>query len=151
MGAARLTPPVVHSDGRGRYEVTHLVSDVVWFHFEGWVTGDLWRPSEELLESVIADQGHVLMLGNGAKWSGYEPAYREGCTRWFLRRRRVVRGVHLLVRSRLLRMGVQVVNLAIPIIEAYDDAAAFMKQAEGRVRNIDALLRTFGIERPAAG
>jgi len=142
---------VEQSNSRGSYRVVPIVDDVVWFHFEGWVDADLWRPTEELLDRTIESRGHVLMLGNGIDWTGYEPGYRVACTRWFLRQRASIRGVHLLVRSRILRMGVQVVNLAIPIIDGYSEPEAFMAEASRLVPLLETHLRRHGLSSPQAG
>lgn len=141
---------VQHSDARGKYRVVELHRDAVWFHFEGWIGGELWPPTEQLLESVIDRFGTVLMLGNGSGWNGYEPAYRQGCTAWFLKRKREIRGVHLLVNSPVLRMGVQVVNLVVPIIHAYVDPSEFMTQATELVPLLTTYLHRAGLETPSS-
>jgi hypothetical protein len=133
---------------RSKYKVVHLVDDVVWFHFEGFLAAEFWPPTEKLLEGVIAQHGRALMLGNGLYLDGYEPAYRQDCTRWFVRRRGKLRGVHLLVRSRIVRMGVQVVNLAVPVIEGYDDPAVFMEHACALVPRLATYLHRAGLESP---
>lgn len=139
---------VEQSNSRGSYRVVPIVDDVVWFHFEGWVDADLWSPTEELLDRIIKSRGQVLMLGNGVDWTGYEPGYRVACTRWFLRRRASIRGVHLLVRSRILRMGVQVVNLAIPIIDGYYEPGEFMAEASRLVPLLETHLRRHSLSSP---
>jgi len=139
---------VEQNNSRGSYRVVPLVDDVVWFHFEGWVDADLWPPTEELLDRVIETRGQVLMLGNGIAWTGYEPGYRVACTRWFLRQRDSIRGVHLLVRSRVLRLGVQVVNLAIPIIDGYSEPEAFMAESSRLVPLLAGHLHRHGLPSP---
>ncbi len=142
---------MVHEESaRGTYGVVNIHGDVAWFHFQGWIRGGLWSRTEAYLDSIIAEHGAVLMLGNGWKWNGYDPLYRKGCTAWFLKRRSSIRGVHLLVNSPVLRMGVQVVNLVIPIIQAYDDAAAFMAEASELVPRLSTHLHRANLEAPAS-
>jgi hypothetical protein len=78
---------VARADARGRHRVVGLGEDVVWFHFEGFAAGDPRTPPEALLADVVARHGRVLMLGKGWLWNRGGPAYREGCARWFMRRR----------------------------------------------------------------
>jgi hypothetical protein len=119
-----------HKDARGRCSIVPLKGDAVWFEFEGWIAGAAWPQTEQILESTILRHGTILMVGNGWGWQSYEPTYRMAWTSWFLKRQRDVRGVHLLVRSPILRMGIQVVNLAIPIIRPYNDLKEFRTVVE---------------------
>jgi hypothetical protein len=138
------------TSARGTYRVVNIHDDVAWFHFEGWISGGLWTPTEKYLESIILQHGAVLMVGNGWKWNGYDPQYRRGCTAWFLKRRASIRGVHLLVNSPVLRMGVQVVNLVVPIIRAYDEPASFMADASELVPRLSAHLHRNSLESPTS-
>lgn len=90
------------------------------------------------------------MLGNGLAWRGYEPAYRVQCTRWFSRRRRELRGVHLLASAPILRMGIQVVNLVAPVIHPYGDKGEFMTAANQHVPQLATQLLRAGLRSPGA-
>jgi hypothetical protein len=139
---------VMRESARGRYVVAPLGDDVVWFRFDGYVAGAWWAPTEAVLDAVIRAHGHVLMLGDGWSWTNYESSYRTGCTRWFMARRATIRGVHLLVQSAILRMGVQVVNLVVPVISGYGDVAAFTGKAAELVPDLAARLREAGVPAP---
>jgi hypothetical protein len=124
-------------DLRGRCVVCKLHQDILWFQFEGTLSVAAWKPAETALEETIASHGSVMLIGNGWTWHTYGPGFRSAWTSWFLRRRAQVRGVHLLISSPMLRMGVQVVNLAIPIIQPYgavDDFTSAVDRAAPTAR-----------------
>lgn len=134
---------------RMSYRCLWLSGNVVWFQCAGYVTAETWAPSERILERVIAHRGSVLMMCNGLEWTNYETGYRTGVTRWFLARREQLHSAHILIRSPFVRMGVQVVNLAVPALVPYDDARAFRAFATREVPNLDATLRAKGLPVPA--
>ena len=56
--------------------------------------------------------------------TGYTPSCRHRITAWALQNRRAYERVHVSVKSKLVKMGVQVVNIALGNIVAYDSAPA---------------------------
>ena len=139
-----------HVDRLGSYKVENLFGDVVWFQFDGGIAASLWAPTQIFLERVIEERGQVLMLGNGELWTSYEAGYRQGCTAWFLRRRQKISAVHLLTRSTLLQMGINLVNLAIPIITAYSDPQEFWSSVSAQVPTLETRLERTGLRKPGS-
>jgi hypothetical protein len=56
--------------------------------------------------------------------TGYAPSCRQRITTWALENRKAYARVHVSVKSKLVKMGVQVVNIALGNIVAYDTAPA---------------------------
>lgn len=125
-----------------------LTPQVAYFSFRGVLPAEAALPGAEVLEAMLAKQKNIVMLGDGRDWQTYAPGYRSFWVSWFREKRESVTGVHLLVRSAILKMGVQMVNLAISgritaysnptrwenVVRAYEPA--FEKLVEGKWREL---------------
>ncbi|RYE94903.1 MAG: hypothetical protein EOO75_00720 [Myxococcales bacterium] len=106
---------------------------VVYFYFEGHTDLAMFEPSMVVINDVLR-AGQAELYGDGEGWKSYASGYRDAWTQWFLRNRQHLAHTHLVIRSPLLRMGVQVVNLvASSPIEALDQSAELYRRLRARV------------------
>jgi hypothetical protein len=103
--------------------VEQTAPGVFFFHFRGHVPTAAFEPTMRQITRAALER-RVTLIGDGSNWMNYEAPYRPLWTNWFIKHRRNIDAVHLVVRSPFLRMGVQVVNLVTnDIIKTYGDRA----------------------------
>jgi len=86
-------------------------------------------------DRVVADTRPIVAFHDWEALTGYEPKCREILTDWGLRIRADVEAVHLLVRSRLVAMGVSVAGLVLQgMLVSYSTRAPFEAALEERVK-----------------
>lgn len=104
------TPVVLATCNGGRIFTTLVSDSSVYFYFEGHVELDMFEatigPANAALKS-----GKATLYGDGANWKTYAGGYRDAWTKWFMSNRGRLGHTYLLIRSPILKMGVQVVNL----------------------------------------
>jgi hypothetical protein len=100
---------------RGSVLVTSLAADVFLYRFEGHLATDMFQPSMVLAHHALKSNATIVLLGDGEVWQSYEPGYRNAWTVWFARHRRQVREAHLFSQSSIVRMGAQVINMALGV------------------------------------
>jgi hypothetical protein len=101
------------SSSRGSISVLRLKPDTLLYRFEGYLSEEMFDPSMVFANAAIARYPKVDLMGDGERWFGYEPGYRRAWTKWFLAHRKQVRAAHLMSKSPIVRMGAQVINLAL--------------------------------------
>ncbi|HEX7667373.1 MAG TPA: hypothetical protein VF407_22735 [Polyangiaceae bacterium] len=107
---ARVGQPVVVTSDRGRIFTTLLAESKVFFYFEGHVDLDFFaRTMMPANQAVLSER--ATLYGDGEVWKTYGAGYREEWTRWISKNQPFVSAIHLLTRSAILKMGVQVVNM----------------------------------------
>ena len=95
------------------------------------------RASAAMAEFFLAkcDQvvGRAGTIEGFHEWSGlvgYEPACRSAVTDWSLKHRSQVTRVHVFVTQRLVRMGVTVTSLVVPMLESHESRVSFVAAFE---------------------
>jgi hypothetical protein len=101
------------STPRGLLAVKCLGPDIVHYRFEGHIAEEMFTPSMVFAERAVRDSFKVVLIGDGELWQSYEPGYRNAWTTWMAKYRRQIRAAHLLTKSSIVRMGAEVINLAL--------------------------------------
>ena len=112
--------------------MTCRAPDVFLYRFEGHLVTDMFQPSMALVHDALKRHVSVALLGDGEMWQSYEPGYRNAWTVWFVRHRRQVREAHLFSPSSIVRMGAQVINMALatPILHIHKRRLDFEQALE---------------------
>lgn len=115
------------STSRGQMWVVRRAPDVLVYRFEGYVAEEMFEPSMVFTNAAIERYPTIVLIGDGEGWEGYESGYRKAWTVWFSAHRRQVRSAHLLSLSSMVRMGGQVINLALraQVLHIYKDRREF--------------------------
>lgn len=123
------------SDGRGTLEITTVRPGVVLQRFRGHALAPMADVIAERLEREIARFGSIVVFDDWEEATGYESEVRIRLTAWTQSRLDRIPETHILVRSRLLAMGISVANLAVGNkLRAYTSRAEFeaaLSQARG--------------------
>jgi hypothetical protein len=119
-----LSPRVIEHD-RGKMTIVGLTPTVAHIVVEGVL-------DQALADEIIAEAARVSREGAGVvlhDWSNlenYTSTARQRLTDWTLEHRRSLAAVHILVRSSIVAMGVNVANLALGgFLKAGTDPVAF--------------------------
>lgn len=110
---------------RGKMTIASLAPSVAHIVVEGCL-------DDVLADAIIFEAARVSRHGDGVilhDWSQlehYTSTARQKLTDWTLENRRAIASVHILVRSTIVAMGVNVANLALGgFLKAGTDAEAF--------------------------
>lgn len=117
---------VIYATDRGQVLLRIPLPGVVLATYEG-VAAEAFVPKiTATLDQWIADGRRVTIGVDTLELSSYETGYRKGWTQWMGDNRPHIQGVHILFRSRLVQMGITIVNSLIGgVITAYTDRAKF--------------------------
>ncbi|UJR79528.1 hypothetical protein [Sandaracinus amylolyticus] len=129
----------------GALTLEHEAPGVALLRVERAATGETMVPVFEALEPVIARHGSIVVFIDGEALESYDTDCRRRWTSWLSEHRgKVV--VHVLVRSRLLQMGVNLVNPLIGgFIVSHSERSSFeaeLRKARVRSRDHSAASRT---------
>ncbi|MFO0681690.1 MAG: hypothetical protein U0234_06550 [Sandaracinus sp.] len=128
---------------RGRIFTTLLDASHVYFYFEGQVELAMFDETMAPANQALAS-GRAYLHGDGGNWKNYAAEYRTRWTDWFVQNRARIAHVDLMVRSPILRMGVQVVNLFTSgIITALDDDDALYERMRRECPTAEAAIATW--------
>src|SRR5262249_52962297 len=130
MQSTRTARAVEVRGRRGRLFAAPLAENSDYYYFEGHVEQSMFEatigPAEEATRS-----GNAILFGDAEHWQTYDTACRDAWTRWFTAHRRSHVSSYLVTGSRLIRMGVQVVNLvtsdSVRIVPTVADLARVMR------------------------
>jgi hypothetical protein len=95
-----------------------------------------------LLASVIDSDGSLALFCDASALRGTAGEYRELATRWVQERRTRLRGVHVLFKTRLMEMAINVAALVLRdgVLVGYSDPKKFdlalAKEAPGHARRL---------------
>lgn len=118
---------IVVTGSRGRIFTTKLAADKVYFYFDGHVEAGMFAPTMPFANEVLRS-GAATLYGDGPNWKTYEPAFRSSWTDWFIQNRASLAHTYLLAPTKLIRMGIQVVNLFSPnAIDPVDDSSVIYR------------------------
>jgi hypothetical protein len=114
------------SDGRGELEITSPRRGIVLQRFEGYACLPMADAIIERLDAEIATHGTILVFDDWEEATGYDSAVRLKLTEWTRQHSGQVLETHVLLRSKLIAMGMAVANLALGgNLRTYTNRAAF--------------------------
>jgi hypothetical protein len=132
--------------------VPHVVRTTVVGHF----SKDLIRPYTETIDRCIAQLGSPIEKFND--WEGlenYDSENRVEITNWAIKRRAMLRTVHVLARSKIVQVGLSIANIALGgFISVHGNRVSFeaaFKDATTIPRARQATLPDVRLERPTTG
>lgn len=113
---------------RGAVTTWMLAPNILVSRAEGYVDTELAEHIVASGNDVIARHGSLVAFHDWQQISGYDSKARTRLTKWGDAIRDEVKGVHILVGSKLVKMGVTVASLVLGnMLTAYDDRARFEK------------------------
>jgi hypothetical protein len=98
---------------RGRLKGWHPTPGVVFFEGYGHLDEDLAKQIIATGNDVLKDVGRLCLMFEFEHVQTYDSAVRTELTAWIMSIRERFDGCHILVESKLLRMGVSVATLAL--------------------------------------
>jgi hypothetical protein len=101
------------TDARGTLEITTVRPGVVLQRFRGHALPPMADAIAERLEHELARFDRIVVFDDWEEATGYESEVRIRLTAWTQRHLDRIPETHILVRSRLLAMGISVANLAV--------------------------------------
>lgn len=101
------------ADERGTLEITTMRPGVVLQRFRGHALPPIADAISERLERELVRFGSIVVFDDWEEATGYESEVRIRLTAWTQRHLDRIPETHILVRSRLLAMGISVANLAV--------------------------------------
>ncbi|GAB4198691.1 MAG: hypothetical protein OHK0013_08190 [Sandaracinaceae bacterium] len=101
------------ADPRGTLEITTVRPGVVLQRFRGHAMPPMADAIAERLERELARHGRIVVFDDWEEATGYESEVRIKLTAWTQRYLDRIPETHILVRSRLVAMGISVANLAL--------------------------------------
>lgn len=114
---------------QGVVELVHLAHGVLGSRMVGHLDLALTRETLAYTDRVLERDGASQMFHDWADMTGYDGEARAMCTDYARGRFRLIRGVHLLVRSPIVSMGIATANLVTSqagvSLVAHRDRAAF--------------------------
>ena len=96
----------------GRATLSRSGPRVVTLAFTGIAQGAMMPPLFEELDRVLEADGGLTVFIDGGRLDSYDSECRKLWSGWLVERRGRI-GLHILVRSRLLQMGVDLVNAVV--------------------------------------
>jgi hypothetical protein len=103
-------PFVDFRSARGRIFSARIGPSAAYLYFEGHIDRELFERTMGPATAAV-EAGGALLYGDGENWQTYAVGYRDAWTRWLIEHRARIARTQLVIRSPILRMGVQVVNL----------------------------------------
>jgi hypothetical protein len=97
---------------RGQLVVRHPAPGVVVFVEKGFLTSEFVAHIVDHCDRALEEALKVEVFVDGYELDGYDPEIRNGASNWLRRNAPRVIAQHMLVRSRLTKMGLSVVSLA---------------------------------------
>lgn len=123
------------ADERGLVTTWIPAPGVLVTRAEGYLLADLAGDIERAGNDVIEMHGRLIGFHDWSQLRGYESAARVRLTDWGVAVRHSVDRVHLLIASKLVRMGVAVASIVLGgMLVAHDDPVQFARELEAAVR-----------------
>src|SRR5262249_39072455 len=97
---------------RGSISLRAVARDVMLMRISGHSSTDMTGPLLAMMDKLLETPGELCFFADAADASSYDPAYRQAWPRWFLDKGQRVQ-CHLYVRSKIIAMGISVLNLAV--------------------------------------
>ncbi len=121
---------------RGKLIVRTPTRGVVVFIETGFLHDDFAEKLTTSLDAALAVASKLEIFVDAAKLEGYSPLIRIAPSDWLKAHIHQVTKQHMLVASRITRMGLSVASLALGgVLVGYTDQAAFEKELARASRN----------------
>ncbi len=85
-------------------------------------------------DQVVAKAGSIEGFHDWSELVGYESESRRAVTDWSLSHRSDVVRVHVHVTQQLVRMGVSVTSMVVPVLKSYDSRTTLIAAFEEALR-----------------
>jgi len=100
--------------------------DVALVVYDGGLTNQVLPSQFESFAEIVAEMGGVAVFIDAEALTSYTTDFRKDWTSWFRANRSELRECHVLIRSALVRMGVNLVNPLIGnLMRPHSDRASF--------------------------
>ena len=114
---------------RGSLRIRHGARHVILFVEAGFLVKDFAPLITEHLDGAVRGGARPEIFVDAYDLEGYDSEVRLGATNWLKTHKSAVRKQHMLVRSRLTKMGLSVASLALGgVLEGYADRDAFERE-----------------------
>lgn len=126
----------VFSDRHGRVELTRLGPRDILVRYRGGIGDEAVAPVQAELDAVIRKHGSLRLFVDAEEMASYTAEYRRRWTSWLMANRGALASVHILFRSRLVQMGINLVNPLIGgFLTSHSERTAFERAIdEARAR-----------------
>jgi hypothetical protein len=120
----------LYSDGQGLIQSFPAANGVVYHVRRGIIGGEFVKYVIADCERALGTAGNCVLMVDGAETKMHTTEFRDALTQWF--RKHEAATVHMLIRSRMLEMALNVANMVMGNSRAkvYYDAAEW--EAAGR-------------------
>ena len=117
----------VYASGAGRVVIRWPAEHVIVYVESGFLSAPFADVINEVLDEFVAKaQRPIHVFVDGWDLEGYDSEIRVGASRWLEKNRDRVAKQHMLVRSRLTRMGLAVASLMLGgLLQGYTDRNTF--------------------------
>lgn len=126
-----------YGDPRGTITVSSPARGVIVLRMSGHAPGEVLSSVTEALDRFGGSSAATDYFYDVWDMETYDSRVRVDLTAYHLKHRRLLRSLHTCARSRVVKMGVSVANIALRVIEQHDDRAAFDAALERRCRAIE--------------
>lgn len=110
----------------GEVQVTRLGAGLLHMRLKGHATSDMHGSVIALFDKELETGKQLTFFVDGYDFESYEGAFRTDWIQWLKKNPTKVQKIPMLVRSVMVRMGMQVVNFATGnMLEPYSDRSAF--------------------------
>ena len=78
-------------------------------------------------DALIRERRKVRVFCHWGEMTGYDPEVRALCTDWGMKNRGAVVGYHMLMRDRIVQLGVEVAAVVLRRVQSYSSAEDFLR------------------------
>ncbi len=121
--------------GRGELRIVHPAPGLVVFRETGFLTADFAEHVERHSNQAAERASKIQIFVDAYDLVGYDPEIRNSATSWLKAHMDVVDAQHMLVNSRLTKMGLTVASLALGgVIKGYHTRQPFENELAAAIR-----------------
>ncbi|MEM6956613.1 MAG: hypothetical protein AAF411_05940 [Myxococcota bacterium] len=124
---------------KGSLKIQRPCPHVVVFVESGYLDAEFAPPIEDASNQALAEAGtsNLHLFVDAYDLTGYAPKVRKNPTNWLMAHRNRVEVQHMLVRSKITKMGLSVASLALGgLIQGHSSRAAFQVALDETVRTL---------------
>jgi hypothetical protein len=134
QGAERAHARMEWSTDRGTTTIVERSPTVVLVSAQGHVDSESGKRIDATIAELLRMRPRHLFFDMGEVQS-YHPDVRRDLTQLFLDQKQSVLSLHVLARSKLVRMGVSVARLALRALVAHSNAGTFNRALNAALRD----------------
>jgi hypothetical protein len=127
----------VRGPGESWIVVSARSHDVMYMRAGGFLMGEMMTRALAALDKVVGKDGQFTLVVDAEAQTGYEPAVRAAITEWLDNHASQVRPCHLLAPAPLVRMGAEMINMALnrKLLHMYRERGEFERSVARVVRD----------------